>query len=147
MKPVAAILFAGRFARATLIASCLSGIVCAGAGIGFAQDSGKTDFLNHCAGCHGADGKGKGPSLYVIGGIVPSDLTQLSKRNGGPFPFKQVEASIDGRGQIPSHKRFDMPFWGVRFQEPGNEFSPESEAKAKARIAAIVHYIETLQRH
>ncbi len=39
-----------------------------------------------------------------------------------------------------------MPFWGVNFQEEGKEFTPASEAKAKARTDAIVDYIETIQQ-
>jgi hypothetical protein len=38
-----------------------------------------------------------------------------------------------------------MPFWGVNFQQEGKEFSPESEAKSKARIDAIIYFIETIQ--
>lgn len=113
----------------------------------WAQDTGKQDYMKYCAGCHGTDGKGNGPDLYVLPGIKPPDLTLLSKKNGGVFPTDQVEATIDGRKVIPSHKRFDMPFWGVNLQEKGKEFTPESEAKVKKRIADIAHYIETIQQH
>jgi len=107
--------------------------------------AGKADYLENCADCHGKDGKGGGPNLNVIPGMKPADLTTIAARNGGEFPAQQVADSIDGRAQVPSHKRFDMPFWGVKFQEEGKEFTPESEAKAKARIDAIVAYIKTLQ--
>jgi hypothetical protein len=40
-----------------------------------------------------------------------------------------------------------MPFWGVNFQQEGKEFTPASEARAKARIDALVAYIESIQRH
>ena len=108
--------------------------------------SGKQDFDNHCAPCHGADGKGHGPELNVLPDIHPSDLTTISLKNGGVFPRQKVEDMVDGRKVIPSHKRFDMPFWGVNFQQEGKEFTPESEAKAKARIDALVDYVESLQR-
>jgi mono/diheme cytochrome c family protein len=110
-----------------------------------AQESGKRDYLQHCAPCHGADGKGKGERLYIIPQIKPTDLTQLSKRNGGKFPFDAVAQTIDGRRTIPSHKRFDMPFWGVKLQQSGKEFTPESEARVKRRITDIVRYVESLQ--
>jgi mono/diheme cytochrome c family protein len=110
-----------------------------------AQDTGKQDFVKHCAGCHGTDGKGHGPDLYILAGVKPSDLTQLSKKNGGVFPTDEVKDTIDGRKTIPSHKRFDMPFWGVDFQRAGKEFTPESEAKVKQRIDNLVYYIETIQ--
>ncbi len=112
-----------------------------------AEDSGKQDYLKNCAGCHGTDGKGKGPDLYVVPGIQPADLTMLAKENGGVFPFQATEDAIDGRKGIPSHKRFDMPFWGVTMQEQGKEFTPESDARVKARIDALVHYIESIQQH
>jgi mono/diheme cytochrome c family protein len=110
-----------------------------------AQNAGKAGYIKNCAGCHGADGKGHGADLYVVN-VKPRDLTLLAKKNGGVFPFQQVEDSIDGRRGIPSHKRFDMPFWGVTFQEQGKEFTPESEAKAKERIDDIVRFIQTIQQ-
>ena len=116
------------------------------ASLASAQDTGKQDFTKHCVGCHGADGKGHGPDLYILAGVKPADLTVLTKKNGGVFPFQAVEDTIDGRKKVPKHNRFDMPFWGVTFQQSGKEFTPESEAKAKDRIDSIVRYIETLQQ-
>ena len=107
---------------------------------------GRADFNKHCAPCHSESGKGNGPELKVIPGIKPKDLTKIAAQNGGVFPFQEVEDTIDGRKIIPAHKRYDMPFWGVNFQQPGQEFSPESEAKAKKRIDAIVDYVATLQQ-
>jgi hypothetical protein len=106
---------------------------------------GKTDFNRYCAPCHSTSGKGNGPQLKVIPGIKPKDLTRISLQNGGVFPYREVEDTIDGRKIIPSHKRFDMPFWGVNFQQSGQEFTPKSEAKARARIDGLVDYIATLQ--
>jgi mono/diheme cytochrome c family protein len=110
-----------------------------------AETSGKQDFEQNCASCHGKDGKGGGEALYVIPGIKPPDLTRLSKNNGGVFPAEQVYQSIDGRSGIPAHSRIDMPFWGTTLQEEGKEFSPESEAKVKARISNMVAYIKSIQ--
>jgi mono/diheme cytochrome c family protein len=107
---------------------------------------GKADFNKHCAPCHSENGKGNGPEVKVIPGIKPKDLTTIAARNGGVFPFQDVEDTIDGRKLIPGHKRFDMPFWGVNFQQPGQEFTPASEAKARKRIDAIVDYVATLQQ-
>jgi mono/diheme cytochrome c family protein len=107
---------------------------------------GKADFNKHCAPCHSENAKGNGPELKVIPGIKPKDLTTIAALNGGVFPYREVEDTIDGRKIIPSHKRFDMPFWGVNFQQQGQEFTPASEAKARQRIDAIVDYIATLQQ-
>jgi hypothetical protein len=83
--------------------------------------------------------------LYVIPGIKPTDLTRLTIGNGGVFPAKRVYESIDGRAGIPAHSRIDMPFWGTTLQQPGKEFSPESEAKVRARISNMVTYIKSIQ--
>ena len=117
------------------------------ANVAFAEVSARQDYLKNCAGCHGTDGKGHGPDLYVVPGIAPPDLTVLAKRNGGVFPFQATEDAIDGRKGIPSHRRLDMPFWGVTMQEQGKGFTPESDAKVKARIDALVRYIESIQQH
>jgi len=112
----------------------------------FSADNGKRDFMENCASCHGVDGKGHGEALYVIPGVKPPDLTILSKTNKGVFPTRRVYDSIDGRGGIPQHERFDMPFWGTTFQREGEEFTPVSEAEVKARIMSIVDYIRTIQQ-
>jgi mono/diheme cytochrome c family protein len=112
----------------------------------WAATTGKQDFEENCASCHGKDGRGHGEALYVIPGIKPRDLTKLSSNNRGVFPAEEVYQSIDGRSGIPAHSRIDMPFWGTVFQEGGKEFTPESEAKAKDRISAIVSYIKSIQQ-
>ena len=111
-----------------------------------AATAGKQDFDANCASCHGFDGKGHGQALYVIPQVKPPDLTVLSKNNDGVFPTDRVYKSIDGRNGIPSHERFDMPFWGTTFQREGQEFTPNSEAAARARIMKIVDYIRSIQK-
>ena len=111
-----------------------------------AASTGKQDFDANCASCHGVDGKGHGQALYVIPEVKPPDLTVLSKTNGGVFPTNRVYKSIDGRNGIPSHERFDMPFWGTTFQREGQEFTPASEAAVRARIMKIVDYVKSIQQ-
>ena len=112
----------------------------------WAGETGKQDFDQYCARCHGKDGKGQGD--FVTPGVKPSDLTKLTRINGGVFPEEKVYQSIDGRAEIPTHARFEnMPFWGANFQEKGKEFTPESEAKVKERISNIVSYIQSLQEN
>jgi hypothetical protein len=108
----------------------------------------KKDFVLHCADCHGVDGKGNGPAVQIIPGFKPVDLTRLSATHGGEFPRQEVSDIIDGRKRLPGHydSETDMPLWGLMFQPEGREFSKESEAMVKARISALVDYIEGLQQ-
>ncbi len=110
-----------------------------------AAQTGKQDFDKYCAGCHGPGGKGNGTESYVMPPTPPPDLTQLAKKNRGVFPFDEVVEIIDGRKNIPTHARIQMPFWGVVMQKEGKEFSPESDAEVKRRITALAKYIESLQ--
>ncbi len=107
------------------------------------QATGKHDFDTICASCHGIDGSGKGRDLTEAS---PPDLTKLSEKNGGKFPFEEAYRTVDGREMKGSHRRFAMPFWGDYLQKQGDEYSPSSNAAVKQRISAIVHYVETLQK-
>jgi len=50
------------------------------------MDSGHQQFSQKCAVCHGLEGKGGG-ALGLHLKVQPADLSRLSKRNGGTFPF------------------------------------------------------------
>ena len=103
-------------------------------------ENGQTDYRRYCSSCHGLDGKGKG----TWNGTVIPDLTRLSHKNGGRFPFEDVYKVVDGRSEFLWHRRRpDMPFWGQVFEE--EEKGPGSKARVEARIAAIVTYIRCLQ--
>lgn len=112
-----------------------------------AAQSGKQDYEKYCADCHGSGGRGNGPALQAIPmNPPPSDLTQLAKKNGGKFPFDEVVDIIDGRKNIPSHERLQMPFLGTTLQKPSEEFTPESDAEVKKRIESMARYVESLQQ-
>jgi len=95
-----------------------------------AQTTGQHDFQELCASCHGIDGTGTGATLTEAN---TPNLTLLSVKNGGKFPFAQVYRTIDGRELTASHKRFAMPFWGEYLQHQGQP-SAQSEAAVKQRI-------------
>jgi mono/diheme cytochrome c family protein len=105
--------------------------------------NGKRDFGELCAQCHGASGTGEGRTLTEAS---PPDLTLLSKKNGGKFPFEHVYRIVDGREMTESHRRAAMPFWGKVLQTPGHQNSPESNAEVKAKILDIVEYVRAIQR-
>lgn len=56
--------------------------------------TGRAIFLQNCASCHGADGRGDGP---MAAGLPrpPADLTRL-RAEGEPFPTVHVMSYIDG---------------------------------------------------
>ena len=47
--------------------------------------SGKDMYVAYCAVCHGTDGKGVGPAASALK-VPPTDLSSLSKNNGGKYP-------------------------------------------------------------
>ena len=54
-------------------------------------DRGKYEYETNCAVCHGLSGKGDGPFAGQLQtAAVVSDLTELSKKNNGVFPFQRV---------------------------------------------------------
>jgi mono/diheme cytochrome c family protein len=96
-------------------------------------------FQDHCAGCHGPGGTG---GATASARRQPPDLTQFTARNGGVFPSERVKRIIDGR-EVGSHGDREMPVWGFAFRATRDGLTPEQVA---ARIAAIVAYLETIQR-
>jgi len=108
-------LYARRWVRdCMIVAALVAASVPAGAQD---ADEGKTQFLAHCAGCHGADAKGDGPQGVSLT-IKPADLTLLAKHNNGVFAPGLVYQIIDGRHVQVNHRDAEMPVWGCRHQEP-----------------------------
>ena len=118
-----------------------------------AADTGKIEYFNSCAVCHGDDGKGDGPLVKSLK-IAPTDLTILQRNNNGVFPTGRVYAVIDGRETIAAHGSRDMPVWGDRFKEKNSEraelalrfgTSIDAEAFARDRILALIRHLSSLQ--
>jgi len=98
-------------------------------------------FKTYCASCHGPSAKGDGPLADHLR-IRPPDLTLFAKRNAGKFATDKVERIIDGRAPVKGHGGSDMPVWGDAFKRSSEGYS---EAAVKARIKALVEYLEGLQ--
>jgi mono/diheme cytochrome c family protein len=103
-------------------------------------ESGKDMFTAYCAVCHGADGKGAGPAASALK-TPPTDLTSLSKNNGGKFPSLKVSATIRGEGGFPAHGSKEMPVWGALFWN----LSGGHESEVQQRVVNLTKYIESLQ--
>jgi hypothetical protein len=74
----------------------------------------------------------------------PPDLTQLSKRNGGQFPFWRVYRTIDGREEVMAHGPRTMPVWGADFMSQAGGGTLD-ENRVLGRILSLVYYLESLQ--
>ena len=135
------------------IFAALSGValVCA-MGSTYAQDKkfdfGKREYDSNCANCHGLKGKGDGPYKPFLT-KSPTDLSTLSKRNAGIYPFHSVYAIIDGRQDVAAHGPRDMPVWGwqysVKSAENYMDVPYSSESFVRSRILALTEYISRLQ--
>jgi len=130
--------------------------LCIAAGVSYAQEqkpevkhvpapvasagSGKEMFQAYCASCHGATGKGDGPAAAAFKS-PPTDLTALSKNNGGKFPADRVLSILRGQGTVSAHGNRDMPVWGPVFWR----ISQGHESEVQQRITNLSSYIESLQ--
>jgi hypothetical protein len=123
--------------------------------MGEQPDIGKIEYQSGCAACHGADGKGNGP---VAGFLItkPADLTMITNKYNGAFPFGHIYDVIDGRQEVKAHGDRAMPVWGYRFSPPpvsgSNPVAPyfvdpvfDREAIIRARILAVIDYIYRIQ--
>ena len=124
---------------------CAAAIVIATAICACAQevDKGRAAYMDNCAGCHGADGKGAGP-LSANLKIKPADLTLLARRNHGSFDAAAVYQMIDGRNTRPTHRGAEMPIWGCRHQTPAVALPPAAANKHHRKIPKRV--VSALQR-
>jgi mono/diheme cytochrome c family protein len=129
----------------TLLAGATIIVAAAGATTGAPMSpqpySGKSDYQVYCASCHGAEARGDGVIAKSLK-KPPADLTLLTKRHDGIFPAESVYKTVDGRQPGSAHSASDMPAWGEVFAKASSSVGPEN---VKARIDALVAYLETLQ--
>jgi mono/diheme cytochrome c family protein len=102
--------------------------------------AGKDLFREYCAVCHGTTGKGDGPAAAGLK-VPPTDLTQISLKNGGKFPELIVQHTIKGEAAGPIvHGTKDMPVWGDIFRHMA-----ANEDVGTMRVYNLVKYIEQIQ--
>ena len=106
------------------------------------SDDGRTLFLTFCSSCHGPTGHGDGPVAESFS-VRPTDLTLLAKSTDGAFIADRIERMIDGRDRyVKAHGSIEMPVWGDAFRRRDGL----SEEGIKARIKAIVRYLQSIQQ-
>jgi mono/diheme cytochrome c family protein len=111
--------------------------------------TGKLEFRQYCAQCHGMSGTGTGPVAAALK-KKPANLTLLAKNNGGVFPEQEVREFIDGTKTAMSHGTREMPIWGYAFMyrqaaSTGSGAPPLTEPQVKAKIDLLVDYVKSIQ--
>jgi mono/diheme cytochrome c family protein len=117
-------------------------VVCAVRAEDTAQNAGEDAYLRFCAVCHGTSGQGDGAFANLLKSSPPN-LTLLAEANGGVFPTRRVEHSIDGRGMPLAHGTRDMPIWGRTWKR---DDPTAGEAAVHSRAIAIVAYLRAIQQ-
>ena len=103
--------------------------------------SGSILYSQTCASCHGVDAKGHGPVASSLK-TPPPDLTTLSKRHGGTFPYDYVTSVLLRGVNKPSHGSADMPVWGPIFS-----FVDKNNKQAVLkRVKNLSDYLQSLQQ-
>jgi mono/diheme cytochrome c family protein len=98
-------------------------------------------FQSRCAICHGADGRGHGPDSVVLRHPVP-DLTLISQRGGGKFPYQRVRKIIEGNErEFAAQVDREMPIWGPIFHEIESD-----QDWGEVRLNAITRHTESIQQ-
>ncbi len=101
--------------------------------------SGVAMYKEYCATCHGVDGKGGGPAAAAMK-KTPTDLTQLSAKNGGKFPAYEVANTLESNEPVFAHGSKDMPVWGNIFRSMSG-----GEATTRLRVSNLTDYLKSLQ--
>jgi mono/diheme cytochrome c family protein len=105
--------------------------------------SGQQMYATYCAVCHGVDGTGSGRAAPALK-TPPSDLTALSRRNGGVFPADHIQTVLKF-GVIPAHGSAEMPIWGgLMLTLDGT--SPDSALEVHQRIVNLTSYLKQIQK-
>jgi len=102
--------------------------------------SGDQIYKQYCAACHGTDARGHGP-LAALLKTMPPDLTTLSKRHAGKFPYDYVASVIEFGSGVSAHGSSDMPTWGPIFRY----FDKRNEKVVQQRIKNLCDYLASLQ--
>jgi mono/diheme cytochrome c family protein len=102
-------------------------------------DCGKCMFSEYCVVCHGTTARGDGPAALALV-RRPTDLTQLTRQNGGRFPGAHVVRFIRGSDETHTFGTRDMPVWSDVLRS-----IDQNAYLTEIRIAHLEQYIASLQ--
>ena len=98
-------------------------------------------FHEHCTSCHGIDGRGHGPAAAALKQPVP-DLTLISQKNNGKFPYRGVRNVIEGvETPTRAHGTRAMPVWGPIFHEVEAD-----QDWGEVRLDSVTRHIASMQQ-
>jgi mono/diheme cytochrome c family protein len=98
-------------------------------------------FQHHCATCHGSDARGHGPTSSALKHSSP-DLTLISQRNDGKFPYQRVKEIIEGKQPAPlAHGDQEMPIWGPIFHQVEAD-----QDWGEVRLDAVTRHLASIQQ-
>ncbi|MFK7837953.1 MAG: cytochrome c [Sulfitobacter sp.] len=108
-------------------------------------DAGAALYDLHCATCHGAEARGKGPLAPALL-LQPPSLRSLSARNDGVFPVVRVVTRIDGRDPLVSHGS-PMPVFGPFFEGDDTPLKAETgqPIMTSRPVVDLVAYLQGIQ--
>jgi mono/diheme cytochrome c family protein len=110
-----------------------------------APEPGAQAYQDYCAICHGPRAKGDGDLASRLA-VAPPDLTQISARNGGVFPLRDVADSV--YGYAGKHDLDLMPEFTALLDGPETVLT-DAEGRAQPvpqRLAEMLVYLQSLQR-
>ena len=104
-------------------------------------------FSDLCAGCHGVDGKGHGPSAPGLS-QQPADLTKISAKNHGVFPRVKVMSWIDGFTRAGKHGGLVMPIFDPLLDGPTVmvETGKGVMTPTPEKLVMLADYVQSLQK-
>ena len=112
-----------------------------GAGQSRIPIEGSKIFQHHCAACHGTDGRGHGPGSAALKHTAPN-LTLISQRNGGKFPYQHIKDLIEGKEpSLLAHTDREMPIWGPIFHQIESD-----QDWGEVRLDAITKQVQSIQQ-
>ncbi len=111
-------------------------------------EAGRRQFSEKCAVCHGLGGKGDGVMAATLT-VRPADLTGLSERFGGNFPYSQTYTKIEGREEgeiVNTHIASEMPaFYTAPALGNDKKFEAAGGRLTPVQIRQVIYFLQSIQ--